>query len=142
MKTVILFLPVLFLVACGGEPRPIDYGVDMCVFCKMTIVDKRHAAMAVTDKGKVYKFDAIECLVPFLHTQENKAFRQISVNDYENPGAMLDAEGCTYLISREIPSPMGAFLSGFSSREKAREMQAAKGGAIYDWDALLIKLEH
>lgn len=140
MKMSLLFLSLLILAACGGEPRPIEYGSDMCVFCKMTIVDKQHAAMAVTDKGKVYKFDAIECLVPFLHSQENKAFRQLSVNDYETPGAMMDAEASTYLISREIPSPMGAYLSAFSSREKAMQMQTAKGGELFDWEALLLKL--
>ena len=32
----------------------------------MTIVDKVHAAEIVTQKGKVYKFDATECMINFM----------------------------------------------------------------------------
>jgi copper chaperone NosL len=139
-KQLLFLLLPLWLVSCGSEPRPIEYGSDMCVYCKMTIVDKQHAAMAVTDKGKVYTFDAIECLVPFLQSQDDLTFRQLSVNDYQTPGALLDAETSTYLISREIPSPMGAFLSAFASREKAEAVQASSGGELFDWEALNIRL--
>ena len=36
----------------------------------MTIVDRQHAAEAVTSKGKVFKFDAIECMVCLLYTSD------------------------------------------------------------------------
>ena len=56
----ILFLS---LAACTVAPVPINFGSDGCHFCKMTIVDKQHAAELVTSKGKAYKYDAIECMI-------------------------------------------------------------------------------
>ena len=68
MKTLkhYIFISLLLLVfSCNVSPKPIDYGSDGCHFCKMTIVDKVHAAEIVTKKGKVYMFDATECMINF-----------------------------------------------------------------------------
>lgn len=108
----------------------------MCTYCKMAIVDKQHAAMAVTDKGKAYKFDAIECLIPFLQTMPDTKFQLIEVNDYDSPGTMIPATGSSYVITKSIPSPMGAFLSAFSTKEKAMQIQQSKGGVLYNWNQL------
>jgi len=54
------------LTACSHEPDPIRYGKDACAHCKMTIMDKRFSAELITAKGKVFKFDAAECMAGFL----------------------------------------------------------------------------
>ena len=33
--------------------------------CKMTLVDKKFGAEVVTKKGKVYKFDDLNCMIKF-----------------------------------------------------------------------------
>jgi copper chaperone NosL len=104
----------------------------------MAIVDNQHAALAMTGKGKTFKFDAIECLIPFLETQPETEFKVITVNDYLSPGDMIPAEESTFLISQSIPSPMGAFLSAFPARDQALTAQRTGGGKIYTWDELLI----
>lgn len=132
----------LMAMACNSTPRPIDYGSDMCVYCKMSIVDQQHAARAVSDKGKSFMFDAIECLVPFLATQEGTSWKSLEVNDYDKPGLLIPAENSYYLISRSLPSPMGAFLSGFATRERALEMQKTHQGQVFTWDELIQHLPH
>ncbi len=129
---------LLGLGACGGpKAEPIDYGEDMCDFCQMTIMDRQHAAEAVTQKGRVYKFDAIECMVDYvLEHESDTPFGILLVADYARPGEMIDAQTATYLISPNLPSPMGAFLSGFGSRAEAEKVQAEKGGELFDWEAL------
>ena len=54
---------------------------------------------------------------------------------------MTPAKEATYLISKEIKSPMGANLSGFASKEKALISQRDNGGDIYTWQELLIKFD-
>ncbi|MDX1666462.1 MAG: nitrous oxide reductase accessory protein NosL [Saprospiraceae bacterium] len=136
MKKICRIIFILFLFsACSPQPSPIEYGADMCDYCKMTIVDARHAAELVTDKGKVFKFDAIECLLPFRN-ESDQSFAFILVNDFAEPGELIDATSSTYLISRAIPSPMGAYLSAFSRSEVAKEIQRDKGGALYDWNGI------
>lgn len=128
---------LLTLSACKPTPKPIEYGADACEYCKMTIVDQQHGAEVVTKKGRAYKFDAIECMVNYAEQQGQDQFALFLINDYVQPGQLIDATGSTYLISESIPSPMGAFLSGFANGQNARTIQQAKGGALFTWEELL-----
>ncbi len=134
-------LALLGLGACGGpKAEPIDYGEDMCDFCQMTIMDRQHAAESVTEKGRVYKFDAIECMVDYVLEHENDTpFGILLVADYARPGELVNAQTATYLISPNLPSPMGAFLTGFGSQAEAEKVQAEKGGELLDWEALKLR---
>lgn len=112
----------------------------MCAFCKMSVVDAQFAAQAVTKKGKIYVFDAIECMVPFVHEHAEKGFAHLLVCAYDKPGEMIDAGTAHYLISENIPSPMGRFLSAYSTEMTAISTQAEKGGVLYDWTNLNDKI--
>lgn len=127
---------VLLLTACAIEPQPINYGKDACHYCKMNIVDSQHAAQFVTEKGKCYKFDAIECMMNQMGEFDEAPIARYLVCDYAAPGELVDATTATYLISENIPSPMGAFLSGFSSEEKATATHAQAGGQLLTWNQL------
>ena len=138
MKYLVILFSFTFLGAfssCSVEPSPIDYGSDQCDFCKMGVVDKAHSAQYVTQKGKQYKYDAIECLIRELNTpdiqESDLAF--ILVADYSNPGQMIDATKATYIICKAIKSPMGANLSAFSKADDAKATVAENGGDVYDW---------
>lgn len=136
MKHIVFFGLLLLCWACTPAPVPIEYGSDACTFCQMTIVDQQHGAEVVTSKGKAFKFDAIECMVHYI-TQSPETYAFYLVNDYENPGKLLDAQACTFLISEGIPSPMGASLSGFAQKAAASTMQAAHGGTLYSWKQII-----
>ena len=133
---------ILFLsFSCNVSPEPIDYGSDGCQFCKMTIVDKVHAAEIVTKKGKVYKFDATECMVNFTKDFDTTEIQLYLSNNYTTPEALIDATKATFLISKNIPSPMGAYLSAFKDKADAKKFQADKGGDLYTWETLLAKFK-
>ena len=133
---ILTIFTALIFSSCAIEQEEINYGKDGCHFCKMTIVDNQHAAQLVTAKGKVSKYDAIECLINDLKKRESVDIGLLFINDYNNPGELIPAESAAFLISEGIPSPMGAFLSGFSSREDAESAKADKGGTLYDWEAV------
>jgi copper chaperone NosL len=141
MKRISLLLTVFAFLSCSKEPEPISYGLDMCHYCKMTIVTKTHAAQMVTDKGKQYKFDAIECMVRFLNEkQELIAKSNLLITDYNSPGNMTNAKTAGYLICNEITSPMGANLTGFTSIEKAKAQIDNSTAEYYDWNGIIKKL--
>ena len=130
-------LPALLIVmGCAVEPKPIAYGSDPCNFCRMTIVDHQHGAELVTSKGKVYKFDAVECMLNFLRGTEEESVALFLVNGYTNPGELLDATSSTYLISEGIPSPMGAYLTAFENETAAIKAQKEHGGSLYTWEQI------
>ncbi|MEH6535762.1 MAG: nitrous oxide reductase accessory protein NosL [Psychroserpens sp.] len=133
-----LIIALLFLLfSCNVSPKPIDYGSDGCHFCKMTIVDKVHAAEIVTQKGKIYKFDATECMINFMDEFDTSEIALYLSNNYSAPEALTDATKATFLITENIPSPMGAFLSAFENHSDAQKTQVDKGGTLYNWSELL-----
>ncbi|GAA4241748.1 hypothetical protein GCM10022292_09380 [Winogradskyella damuponensis] len=107
----------------------------------MTIVDKVHAAEIVTKKGKVYKFDATECMINFIKDFDTTEIQLYLSNNYTEPEVLIDATKATFLISEQIPSPMGAFLSAFKNKSDAEKFQADKGGQLYTWETLLAKFK-
>ena len=146
MRTIVNRLILLIFIgfsSCSTAPEPIHYGKDQCNFCKMNIVDKQHAAQYVTKKGKQFKFDAIECMVNEIIKEDNETkLATLLVADYGQPGSMTDAKSATYLISKGIKSPMGAFLTAFADREKAESTKSELGGTIYNWEALKDKFKN
>ncbi|MBU2525562.1 MAG: nitrous oxide reductase accessory protein NosL [Bacteroidetes bacterium] len=135
MKNISLTFVVLLLgfAACKPAPEPINYASDSCHFCKMTIVSKPFSAELVTQKGKVYKFDAIECMMNHLKADSQTEYALHLVHDLQNPdGGFTNAHDAIFLISREIKSPMGANLSAHKNKEEA----AKYDGKLYYWDEL------
>lgn len=144
MKNKILALGVIIISAlesCSVEPEQINYGTDVCSFCKMTIVDQTHSAQFVTKKGKQFKFDAIECMVNHLGEKGGEDIGLLLISDYEHPGTMVSAVTATYLICEEIKSPMGANLSGFADMGTAVAVKEKQGGTLYTWNELLQKFD-
>ena len=128
---------LLVLTSCNIAPKALVYGNDGCHFCKMTIVDKIHAAEIVTNKGKIYTFDATECMVNFQKEFNTSEIKLYLSNNYNKPEALIDATKATFLISKNIPSPMGAYLSAFETKNEALMVQSEKGGTIYSWQELI-----
>tara|TARA_R110000868_G_scaffold60556_3_gene184813 strand:- start:2040 stop:2438 length:399 start_codon:yes stop_codon:yes gene_type:complete len=127
---------MLIFSSCSISPKPIVYGSDGCHFCSMTIVDKQHASEFVTKKGKSYKFDASECMLNSLKEMDKSSVALFLVNDYDAPGDLIDAAKATYLISTNIPSPMGAYLSAFETMEAAEKAKAIHKGELFTWEQI------
>jgi len=114
----LMIFPIL--MACSISPEPINYGEDACDFCDMTIVSKAHAAQGVTDKGKQFKYDAIECLVNDV-LKNNREFELKLVADFSAPGSMIPTENAQFIINDTINSPMGANLAAMKQLEEGEK---------------------
>ena len=141
MNKILLIIIFSFLFAsCGnaGIPDPINFGSDLCVHCNMKIMDRRFGAELVTAKGKTYKFDAAECMIDYLKSNN---FEKASywVIDYNNPETLINAASAYYLISLKIKSPMGEFLSCYKSSDAANASRNSNGGEVFDWEGLKAK---
>jgi copper chaperone NosL len=133
------FFPIITLVlliialSCSIDKKPIAYGEAACYYCSMTIVDQQHASQIVTDKGKVYNYDAAECMLNQMQEEDAPVAALYLVNDYHNPGELMDATTSIFLISEGIPSPMGEFLTAFRTRKEADAALEKHGGELFDW---------
>ena len=133
----------LFLSACSTGPESIAYGHDGCAYCEMTIMDQRYGTELVTTKGKIFKFDSVECLVKYLKDGEveQQNVKLVLLTPFNHPETLEDADQSFILHSQGMPSPMGMFLTAFKDEPTARKFQEENGGAIYTWQELLDKFE-
>lgn len=127
---------ILLFISCAVEPVDIEYHEDQCHACRMTIADSRFGAELVTLKGKVYKFDALECLVPELKEKGEATYKFVLATDFDLPKTFLDARTATFLISKNLPSPMGGNLSTYASETAAKAALEKHSGKLYSWEEL------
>lgn len=131
-----LFGFVWLIQGCGIQPDPIHYGQDACQYCKMTIVDQRYGVEYLTHKGKAFKFDDVACMAHYL-AENNVAETDVAlllVNDFLQPGQLVDARRAGFIRQDQFHSPMGGNTAAFGSLAQARKQ--ANGTRVLRWNDL------
>jgi copper chaperone NosL len=134
-KYTFLILSLGLLTACKPKPEPINYGGDECELCRMRIMDDRYGAELVTPKGKVYKFDSIECLIGYslnknLIGDENHL---MFISDFSKPGELVDARKSFYIHNNNFRSPMGLNVSAFANDSEQLKFLTENSGEKLNW---------
>jgi copper chaperone NosL len=111
----------------------------------MTIADSGYGSEMVTAKGKVYRFDSIECLAAFSITGGIAAenIHSMWVTDFNLPKTFLRADKATIIASERQKSPMGVGLIAVKSPEQAARLIEGVGGKVLPWEQVrtLVKTE-
>lgn len=115
----LVFSLTFLLTACKKDQawEPILFSKDVCHHCKMVISDTRFGAEFVSEKGKVFKYDSIECMGHDLEDQptlKGSAF----VVDSTQKEKMIPAGEANYTHDENLRSPMGKGILAFESRAK------------------------
>ena len=134
---------MITLISCSVEPEPLQYGEDACHTCKMTLMDKKFGAELVTKKGKVYKFDDVNCMLTFYNSGEvdPSGFLYRLVVDFSQPGKLVDASNAFYLKSSEIKSPMASQIAAFEKKEVLDESKEQLEGIYLVWGELVTQFK-
>jgi copper chaperone NosL len=131
------------LIACSTKPEPLLFGKDPCFTCKMTLMDTKFGAEIVSRKGKVYKFDDMNCMIEFYHSGYEPAenIAQLLVVDYAKPGTLINAKTAYYIYSEAIHSPMASNVAAYSSGEELANYNKDLNGKTLGWEELLVQLK-
>lgn len=147
MKKLISIQILLSLALWGctsDKPELIVYGKDSCSFCKMHISDKRYGAEIVTAKGKVFKFDTIECMLEAQKSNADKigtSFKEYIV-DTTKDGELVPAEQALFFEDKKLRSPMGrAYVVALDKEELTRLAKLAGAREIFDWKQLKERIQ-
>ena len=135
MKKLIGICLLPALVACSADPEPLAYGTDACHTCKMTLMDKKFGAELVTQKGKVYKFDDVNCMLNFYNAPDNQSeqFKHKLVVDFMQPGKLIPASDAFFVKSSEIKSPMASQIAAFESEDSMKKKKDEWDGIYLVW---------
>jgi len=120
--------------ACAVNPH-IVFGVDSCAECRMLISDRRFGAVLVTNTGKAFTFDSVDCLLEYLERNAGSDMRGAWVVNAAQPGTLIPAEDAVYVQQGAVRPPMGVTVA-FRSPETARET-AGLTLETFDWQDLL-----
>lgn len=137
--TGFLLLGAALMGSCTTGPEPLSYGKDVCEHCKMMIMDTKFGAEIVTARGKIFKFDATECMVDYIQAGAEKfgdPKDQFLTTNIAAPGTLIDAKTAFFLKDKAFRSPMGANLASFDSRQLAENNHQSADGKILTWDEL------
>ena len=109
---------------------------NRCAHCGMDIKKELFRSSVQQIDGKLFEFDAIECLVNYIKTKDQSKYTNFEVTDFLS-GKSIPAKTAFYLKSKKLPSPMGAYLTAYVNKEEAQKQKAKSGGEVYDWETLL-----
>jgi len=132
---LVLFLLLFIFSGCKSGPEPINYGHDECEFCRMQISDNSYGAELVTEKGKAYKFDSIECLIEYAMVKNfiGDANQKFLITDFATPESFINATNAFYVQNDNFRSPMGLNVSAFDSEISRQKFAAESGGSLLNW---------
>lgn len=131
--SAILAFVLLSFASCTSKPVAINVGTDACYFCKMTISQSNFAAEWITTKGKLYKFDDVQCLTGYLKIKDEEEQGEAWLASHLQPSTFHLAQDAWLLKSDNLRSPMGGNTAAFGSASDAKMMQQKSGGNIVQW---------
>jgi copper chaperone NosL len=133
--TAALMILLASMSSCNAGPEQIKTGVDHCYFCKMTISDVRFGAELVTQKGKIYKFDDMHCILSYLKTGEldSGKIKNIYFTNFCGNHQLVHLKNAVLLKSESFRSPMGGNIASFDNRDSLAMAQRGFPGSMVNW---------
>ena len=136
-RIIPIFISIV-LASCSAEPEPLAFVKDACYTCKITLMDNKYGAEIVTKKGKVYKFDDVNCLMNFYKSKyepvENIA--HVLVIDFSDPEHLINALDAHFVQSEHVRSPMASNVAAFNSMESLNKFNSDWKGKELKWSDL------
>lgn len=129
LLTIALSSAAGLLFSCQPKPEPLRFGEEICAYCQMGISDPRFGAELVTRRGRVAKFDALECMVEFERSGSIPAEQIHSrwVVDFSAPGQLIRVEDAEFVFTPELRSPMGLTVYAVSRGRYDSESALPRG---------------
>ncbi|OYW79475.1 MAG: hypothetical protein B7Z27_05475, partial [Sphingobacteriia bacterium 32-37-4] len=136
-KTTATILFVMLLSSCSNvKPEALVVNKDQCAFCKMTVADIRFGAETISSKGRIYKFDDLNCMIAFNKSNEKIMMNKFFVNDYDANNQLIDATTAWYISHETLKSPMGSNTAAFSNKDSAINKGKSISVEAVSWDQI------
>jgi copper chaperone NosL len=132
---------VMSLSSCSAGPEPIVIGKDNCHFCKMTISDHRYGAEIITQKGKIYKYDELHCLLADISPESVSAadIKEYYLTDFTRPHGLVNSQKGFFLKGGSVKAPMGGDVAVFASADSLKAYAPLLGAEEVKWNDLISK---
>ena len=140
IEAILFFILSFSFLSCAKiEAVPIKLNVDSCDFCKMNIADGKYGAELITQKGRVYKFDDIMCMMNYCKDNGSVKIESYYVLNFTQDNVLIPAETAFYLSGGDIHTPMRGNIIAFSKENDAKLVAPKLKAEFISWKAILEK---
>lgn len=130
---------LLLIGACAQTPAgppEIDYGIDVCEECGMSIEDPRFAASYRDATGTEHLFDEIGEMLVLANMLSHLEQGEFWVHDYTTQEP-IPAADAYYLYGPDIVTPMNFRIVAFATEAEALAFAEINGGLPHRWHELV-----
>lgn len=133
----ILFITILPFISCSNNgPENIKLNTDNCDYCKMTISNIAFACEIVTDKGRVYKFDDLACMLNYKKENSDTHHFNFYISDFLSPNHLITSDSLFYIKGEDINSPMSGNIAAFNNSDSASIYLTKLNATPIQWNEL------
>ncbi len=127
----------LLLSACQSDsPEPIKLNIDNCAFCKMTISDGDFACELKTSKGRIYKFDDLNCLLNYKKENNSVPIQTVYICAFRSNQTLIESNSLFFVESENFMSPMGGNIAAFKDRQVADSFATIYSTTVNNWSKI------
>ena len=127
----IISLGIFFSCSPKG-PEKINFGKDQCELCKMGIEDPKFATELITEKGRIYKVDDLNCMQSYAtENAEQVGQAKLYVPDFIT-NELFPLEKATLITGGAIKSPMNGNVATFKNKNEAEKTAQQLGATIIE----------
>ena len=138
MKWLSYFLILLVSVSCvTKEAEPIKLNSDACEFCKMKISDGKFGAELITNKGRIYKFDDMHCMISYDKENLTTNIQSFYIHDFSQNNILIPAETAFYVKGGEINSPMRGNIIAVKTEEEVKKIASKYKANPTSWSEII-----
>ncbi len=126
----------LFLLSCTGKKQAEDihWNEDACENCHMKMNDRKYGAEVITKHGRVFKFDAMECLLDFVKKNES-ILSDIYVVDYFH-SELIPIKEAVFVRSNKVHGPMGTNIFATKDSTALKDFADKDSVQQLSWETL------
>lgn len=135
IPAVLLIVFSCFTACSSNKSETIKLHSDGCDYCQMKISDGRFGAEIITQKGRVYKFDDLQCLLNYASSSKS-AIAAYYVHDFSKPNTLIDATSAYYVKNEGLKSPMGGNTAAFKEELAATQFANSHAAKMQLWKAI------
>ena len=138
LLSILSFVSFLILSSCSEKKvEPIHFGKDQCELCKMGIEDAKFGTELITEKGRVYKFDDIQCMVKYHKENSTTKIQSFYIHDFNENNSLIAAETAHYIKDGEINSPMRGNIIATQTKEEAQKLAENFKATATSWSEII-----
>ena len=138
MKRLSYILILLLSISCTTkEADPIKLNSDACEFCKMKISDGKFGAELITNKGRIYKFDDMHCMISYHKENLTTNIQSFYIHDFSQNNILIPAETAFYVKGGEINSPMRGNIIAVKTEEEVKKIASKYKANPTSWSEII-----